>query len=53
MAPDEIVSVCRFTIDKYCWRKKGQDLADISKMRDYLDLWEEQLIGVKNEKANN
>jgi len=34
---DEILAFCRGNIDKYNWRKKGQDLEDLKKIIDYAN----------------
>ena len=38
LTPNEIVAICKFNIDKYTWRKKGQDESDMVKVKDYADL---------------
>ena len=38
MTKEEIIAVCKFNIDKYTWRDKGQDLEDAKKIKDYADL---------------
>ena len=35
LTTDEILACCRFNIDKYCWRKKDQDLSDFEKIIAY------------------
>ena len=35
MTKDEIFAGVRFNIDKYNWRKKGQDREDFEKIMDY------------------
>ena len=35
MTKDEIFACVRFNIDKYNWRKKGQDKEDFEKIMDY------------------
>lgn len=35
MTKDEIFACVRFNIDKYNWRKKGQDREDFEKIMDY------------------
>ena len=37
MTPDEIIACCKFNIDKYNWRKKGQQLSDFKKIIDYAN----------------
>lgn len=37
MTPDEIIACCKFNIDKYNWRKKGQQLSDFQKIIDYAN----------------
>lgn len=34
---DEILAFCRGNIDKYNWRKKGQDKEDLKKIIDYAN----------------
>ena len=43
MTPEEIIAVCKFSIDKYCWRKKDQDKSDFIKIIDYANLAIKQL----------
>jgi len=38
MNSGEIVAACKFNIDKYTWREKGQDVEDFKKIKDYCDL---------------
>ena len=40
---DEILAFCKGNIDKYCWRKKGQDLQDFKKIIDYANFAIKQL----------
>ena len=40
---DEILAFCKGNIDKYCWRKKGQDLEDFKKIIDYCNFAIKQL----------
>jgi hypothetical protein len=35
MTKEEILACVRFNIDKYNWRKKGQDKEDFKKIIDY------------------
>lgn len=42
MTKEEILACVRFNIDKYTWRKKGQDKEDFEKIKAYVD-W-----GLKN-----
>jgi hypothetical protein len=35
MTLDERLACVRFNIDKYCWRKKGQDKQDFEKIINY------------------
>ena len=37
---EDIVSFCKYNIDKYIHRKKGSDKEDLKKSKDYLELWE-------------
>lgn len=41
MSLEALKGACIFNLDRYLWREKGQNLDDIKKMRDYLDLLEE------------
>jgi hypothetical protein len=34
---EEIIAICKFNIDKYCWRKKDQDKEDFKKIIDYAN----------------
>ena len=34
---EEILAICKFNIDKYCWRKKDQDKEDFKKIIDYAN----------------
>lgn len=34
---EEIIAFCKGNIDKYNWRKKGQDLEDFKKIIDYAN----------------
>jgi len=43
LTTQEIIAVCKFQIDKYCWRKKGQDLEDVDKIIFYADLMKETI----------
>ena len=43
MTQDDILACCRFNIDKYTWRKKGQDLEDFIKIIDYAKFAIKQL----------
>jgi len=38
MTKEELIAACKFNIDKYTWRNKGQDLADAKKIKDYAEL---------------
>lgn len=40
---EEIIAICKFNIDKYCWRKKDQDLEDFKKIIDYANFAIKQL----------
>ena len=46
MTKEELLAAVKFTIDKYTWRKKGQDLDDFKKIIDYANFG----IKVLNEK---
>ena len=37
LTKDEIIAVCKFNIDKYCWRIKNQDKEDFKKIIDYAN----------------
>ena len=37
MTKEEILACIRFNIDKYVWRKKGQDKEDFEKIIDYAN----------------
>ena len=37
LSKEEIIAVCKFSIDKYCWRKKDQDKEDFKKIIDYAN----------------
>lgn len=37
MTFDELMACMRFNIDKYTWRKKGEDKADFEKIIDYAN----------------
>lgn len=37
MTKEEILACVRFNIDKYNWRKKGQDKEDFKKIIDYAN----------------
>ena len=41
--PEQQKAICRFMIDKYVNREKGQDLDDIVKIRFYTD-WMEEIV---------
>ena len=43
MTKDEILACVRFNIDKYVWRKKGQDKEDFKKIIDYANWGLKQL----------
>jgi hypothetical protein len=34
---DQILAICKFNIDKYTWRQKGQDKEDFQKIIDYAN----------------
>jgi len=40
---EEIIAICKFNIDKYCWRLKNQDLQDFKKIIDYANFAIKQL----------
>lgn len=37
MTKDELLACIKFNIDKYNWRKKGQDISDFNKIVDYAN----------------
>lgn len=37
LTKEEIIAICKFNIDKYCWRKKDQDKDDFKKIIDYAN----------------
>lgn len=37
MTKDEYIACMKFNIDKYCWRKKGQDISDFKKIIAYAN----------------
>lgn len=37
LTKEEIIAICKFNIDKYCWRKKDQDKEDFKKIIDYAN----------------
>lgn len=43
MTKDEILACIKFSIDKYNWRKKGQDKEDFKKIIDYANWGLKQL----------
>ena len=43
MTKDEILAFCKCSIDKYVWRKKGQDLQDYEKIISYAEFAIKQL----------
>ena len=43
MTKEEILACVRFNIDKYNWRKKGQDKEDFKKIIDYANWGLKQL----------
>lgn len=43
MTKEEIIACCKFNIDKYNWRKKGQDIEDFKKIIDYANFAIKQL----------
>lgn len=52
LSPSSIIDCCRFNIDKYCWRKKDQDLSDFKKIIDYAKLAIE-IMEKENERVIN
>lgn len=37
LSKEEILAICKFNIDKYCWRQKDQDKEDFKKIIDYAN----------------
>jgi hypothetical protein len=37
LTKDQIISICKFNIDKYNWRQKNQDKEDFKKIIDYAN----------------
>jgi len=37
LSKDQILAICKFNIDKYCWRQKNQDKDDFKKIIDYAN----------------
>jgi hypothetical protein len=37
LSKEEILAICKFNIDKYCWRQKQQDKDDFQKIIDYAN----------------
>ena len=37
LSKDQILAICKFNIDKYCWRQKQQDKEDFQKIIDYAE----------------
>jgi hypothetical protein len=37
LSKEEILAICKFNIDKYCWRKKCQDKEDFEKIIKYAE----------------
>ena len=47
LTKDELIACIKFNIDKYNWRKKGQDVEDFKKIIDYANFAIEVLKGEK------
>ena len=47
LTKDELIACIKFNIDKYNWRKKGQDIEDFKKIIDYANFAIEVLEGEK------
>ena len=47
LTKDELIACIKFNIDKYNWRKKGQDIEDFKKIIDYANFAIEVLRGEK------
>ena len=45
LTKDEVIACIKFNIDKYNWRKKGQDIEDFKKIIDYAKFAIEVLGG--------
>jgi hypothetical protein len=37
LSKEQIIAICKFNIDKYNWRQKGQDKEDFQKIIDYAN----------------
>lgn len=37
LSKEEILAICKFNIDKYCWRQKDQDKEDFQKIIKYAE----------------
>ena len=37
LTKEQILAICKFNIDKYCWRQKQQDKEDFKKIIDYAN----------------
>ena len=37
LTKEEILAICKFNIDKYCWRQKDQDKEDFQKIIKYAE----------------
>lgn len=37
LTKEEILVICKFNIDKYCWRQKDQDKEDFQKIIKYAE----------------
>ena len=37
LSKEEILAICKFNIDKYCWRQKQQDKEDFQKIIKYAE----------------
>lgn len=37
LSKEEIIAICKFNIDKYCWRQKDQDKDDFQKIIKYAE----------------
>jgi hypothetical protein len=37
LSKEEIIAICKFNIDKYCWRQKDQDKEDFQKIIKYAE----------------
>lgn len=48
LTKEEIIAICKFNIDKYCWRQKDQDKEDFQKIIKYAEWALKNLSNAKN-----